>query len=64
MFEFLLEGSFVLDTLGLPLLFLLLQVINLLLQDFYVEFELLFHFNMVSDLSFVILELRLVLFRR
>lgn len=55
MFELLLEGSFIFDTLGLPLLFLLLQVINLLLKHFYVEFELLFNFNMVTDFSLVIL---------
>lgn len=63
-FEFLLEGCFLFDTLCLPLLLFLLQVVDLLLQDFNVEFELLLDLDMVSNFRFVILQLGLVLFGR
>ena len=62
MFEFLLDGCFILDTLSFPLFLLLLQIIDLLLQDFDVQLELLLDFNVVSDFCLVILQLRLVLF--
>lgn len=64
MFEFLLQGRLLLDGLGLPLFLLLLQVVDLLLQHLYVQLQLLLDLDMVSNLSFVVLQLRLILLRR
>ena len=60
-FEFLLEGCLLLDTLRFPLFLLLLQIVDLLLQHLDMQLELLLNLDMVSNLSFVVLELRLVL---
>ena len=64
MFEFLLQGCLLLDALGFPLFLLLLQVVDLLLQHLYVQLQLLLDLDMVSNLSFVVLQLRLILLRR
>ena len=64
MFEFLLQGRLLLDALGFPLFLLLLQVVDLLLQHLYVQLQLLLDLDMVSNLSFVVLQLRLILLRR
>ena len=61
MFELLLEGCLLLDTLRFPLFLLLLQVVDLLLKHLDVQLELLLNLDMVSNLSLVVLELRLVL---
>ena len=63
MFEFLLEGRLFLDALGFPLLLLLLQIVDLLLQHLDVQLKLLLDLDMVSNLGFVVLELGLVLLR-
>ena len=60
-FEFLLEGCLLLDTLRFPLFLLLFQVVYLLLQHLDVQLELLLNLDMVSNLSLVVLKLRLVL---
>ena len=60
-FEFLLEGCLLLDTLRFPFFLLLLQIVDLLLQHLDMQLELLLNLDMVSNLSFVVLELRLVL---
>ena len=60
-FELLLEGCLLLDTLRFPLFLLLLQVVDLLLKHLDVQLELLLNLDMVSNLSLVVLELRLVL---
>ena len=62
-FEFLLEGCLFFDALGFPLLLLLLQIVDLLLQHLDVQLKLLLDLDMVSNLGFVVLELGLVLLR-
>ena len=64
MFEFLLKGCLLLDTLRFPFFLLLLQIVDLLLQHLDMQLELLLNLDMVSNLSFVVLELRLVLLGR
>lgn len=63
-FEFLFECSFLFVTLGFPLLFVLLKVVDLLLEDLDVQLELLLNFDVVPHLRLVLLQLRLVLFGR
>ena len=61
--EFLFEGCLFLDAFRFPLFLLLLQIVDLLLKHFDVQLELLLNLDMVSNFSFIVLELRLVLLR-
>lgn len=50
--------------LFLILLFLSLEVIDLFLEHLNVQFQLLFHFDVISDFTFVLLQLLFVFFGR
>jgi hypothetical protein len=61
LFQFLLIGFKLVRNLKSNFFFLFFELFNLFIEDLNVEFELLLHFDMVSDFGLILLELLLVL---